>query len=358
MKKTWTILLAALLTFLSLSSGLAEAISLNGTVVSAETQKAVFPMGGTVQKTYAAAGQRVEKGQALAELQTVKVYAQESGTVRFFGEPGDSTESVAAKYGAVAYVEPDWHYTISASTKSSYENEACRTVHPGERVYLRCNFDGKHTGTGYITQVTGTNFTVAVDSGDFITGESMLVYRDENFTSSQRLGKGGIAQNDPVAYAGEGSIVRFCVTDGTHVEKGDALFETLPGAFDGLKMTGIKVYSPVSGVVTAVNAANGDTVEKGAVLAEICADSGMRVSVSVPETDLSSIAVGQQVTVEFLYAGDVLLISEGTVESISFLASEKAADDESDEASYEALIAFEPDGAVRYGMKALVSTKE
>ena len=39
MKKTWTILLAALLTFLSLSSGLAEAISLNGTVVSAETQK-------------------------------------------------------------------------------------------------------------------------------------------------------------------------------------------------------------------------------------------------------------------------------------------------------------------------------
>lgn len=358
MKKTLAILLAALLTILCLSSGLAEAISLNGTVVSAETEKAVFPMGGTVLKTYAAVGQRVAKGQTLAELQTVKVYAQESGTVRFFGEPGDSTESVAAKFGAVAYVEPDWHYTISASTKNSYENEACRTVHPGEKVYLRCNFDGKHTGTGYITQVTGTNFTVAVDSGEFITGETMLVYRDESFTSSQRLGKGSISQNDPIAYAGEGSIVRFCVEEGSHVEKGDALFETLPGAFDGLVMTGNRVLCPADGVVTAISAAAGDTVEKGAALAELYPDVGMRVSVSVPETDLRSIAVGQQVTVEFLYAGDVLMTKEGTVESVSFLAAEKAADDESDEASYEALIAFTPDAAVRYGMKALISTGE
>ena len=358
MKKVGTILLAAVLTVLCLSSGLAEGVSLNGTVVSLGTIKAVFPIGGTVSALYASAGQRVTEGQTLAVLDTVKVYAQESGTVHFFGEPGDSAETVAAKFGAVAYVEPDWHYTISASSKNSYENEECRTVHPSERVFVRCNFDGKHTGTGYVTQVTGTNFTVAVDSGDFITGESMLVYRDEKFTTSQRLGKGGISQNDPVAYAGEGGIVRFCAEEGAHVEKGDPLFETLPGAFDGLQMTGEKVCSPVSGVVSVLNAAAGDTAEKGAALAEIYPDSGMRVSVSVTETDLSSIAVGQQVTVEFLYAGDVLLTREGTIESISFLASEKAADDQSDEASYEALIAFEPDGAVRYGMKVLVSTKE
>lgn len=356
MKKLTAILLTAMLLLPCLALG--EIISLNGSVVSVETRKAVFPMGGTVANVTVAAGQRVSKGQTLAELDTVKVYAQESGTVHFFGEPGDSTESVAAKYGAVAYIEPDWHYSISASSKNSADNEAARTAHPGERVYLRCNFDGKHTGTGFITQITGTSFTVAVDSGAFITGESILVYRDENCTSAQRLGKGGIAQNDPIAYAGEGSIVRFCAEEGSHVEKGAPLFETLPGTFDGLKMTGSEVLCPADGVLFAVSAAQGDTVEKGAALAEIYPDSGMRVSVKVPETDLRSMAVGQQVTVEFLYAGDVLLTRDGTVESISFIAAEKAADDESDEASYEALIAFEPDPAVRYGMKAMVSTKE
>lgn len=356
MKKLTAILLAAMLLLPCLALG--EDISLNGSVVSVETRKAVFPMGGTVANVAAAAGQRVGKGQMLAELDTVKVYAQESGTVHFFGEPGDGTESVAAKYGAVAYIEPDWHYTVSASNKSAYDTEATKTIHPGEIVYLRCNFDGKHTGTGVVTQVTGSNFTVAVNSGAFLTGETVLVYRDEQYTSALRIGKGGIERNDPIAYAGEGSIVRFCAEEGSHVEKGAPLFETLPGAFDGLKMTGSKVLCPVDGVISAVSAAQGDTVEKGAALAEIYPDSGMRVSANVPETDLRSIAVGQQVTIEFLYAGDVLLTREGTVESISFIAAEKAADDESDEASYEALIAFEPDPAVRYGMKAMVSTKE
>lgn len=348
--------LSALLLAFCVLPCLAESITLNGNVVSVASEKVTVRIGGTLKSISAAAGQHVSAGEELAALETVKVYAQESGIVRYFGAPGENTETVAAKYGAVAYIEPDGQYSISASTKNAYDSEETKTIHPGEKVYLRCYTDGKHTGTGVVTLVSGNSFTVEVDSGSYESGESVSVYRDQGYTTSLRIGRGNITRKDPIAYAGEGSIVKFCAKDGDHVNKGDALFETLTGTFDGLKMTGSAILSPTDGIVSSISALQGDVVEKGAAIAEIYPDSGMRISASVSESDLCNVQVGSQVKVEFMYANEIILITEGTVESISFLAQEKSAEDESDEASYEVLVSFVPDALVRYGMNALITT--
>lgn len=340
------------------SCALAESLSFSGTVVSVRSEAVIAPIGGTVKDIAAQNGQRVQAGDAIITLETRKVYALEDGVVHFFGEVGDSVETVAEKYGAVAYIEPVDAYTLSASTKTAYDARENKIVHPGESVYLRCHTDGKHTGTGKVTQVSGNSFSVKVESGDFETGEQVNVYRSEDCAAASRIGRGSISRRDPAAYTGEGSIVSFCAEDGAAVRKGQVLFETLDGSFDGLKMTGSCITVPSDGIVSAVSTAQGTAVTQGTQVAEIYPDAGRRIAVFAMESDLGSLYPGQKVTVEFLYSTPANLTVEGTVESISFLADAENADEESEESCYQVLIAFDTEEDIRYGMNALVTTRE
>lgn len=359
MKKTLA-LVTALFVLFSLPAALADTISVNGKVVSTEKAIVTAPIGGTVSKILSNTGAHVSAGDPLITLDTTVVYAQESGVVRLFGAPGDQTEAVAARYGAVVYVEPDYSYTISASVKFAYDEEANRIIHPGESVYLKAYNDAKHTGRGIVTQVSGNNFTVEVNSGTFTSGESVVVHRKSNYAAASRIGRGNITRTDPKAYTGEGSIVRFAVKDGDVVKKGDALFETLPGTFDHLNMTGNQITSTVSGIVSTVSVTPGAAIEKGAGTVEIYPDSAMRIEASVSEVNLRYLTVGSQVTVEFPYLQDETVTVAGTVERISYLADgtdPSATEGEStDEAFYLVYIAFDPVPDIRYGMTAIVSS--
>ena len=42
-----------------------------------------------------------------------------------------------------------------------------------------------------------------------------------------------MARKAPVAYTGEGVIIRFPLENGSEVKKGDVLFETLSGSYSG-----------------------------------------------------------------------------------------------------------------------------
>ena len=94
-----------------------------------------------------------------------------------FGQPGDAAETVALRYGAVMYTEEACVYTISASTDNAYNAAANKFIRTGEEVYLSCYSDAKHTGTGIVTSVSGTDFTVEARSGTFLIGESVNVFR-------------------------------------------------------------------------------------------------------------------------------------------------------------------------------------
>ena len=337
----------------------AESITFTGTVAASGTHEVYAPIGGTVASVNVAAGQRVAADDVIAQLSTTKVYAQEAGTVTgLFGQPGDSAETVAEKYGAVLYIEGESVYTIAASTENAYNSTATKFVQVGEEVNLVCYSDGSHTGRGVITSIEGTDYTVRVTSGAFLVGETVSVYRGTSTASTSRIGRGTLNRANPTAVTGSGSIVAFAVQNGDVVQRGDLLFETLDGSFDGLYMSGDAIAAGVDGIVSQLNVQQGASLEKGSVAAVIYPEGAMRVEAEVAETNLASIAVGDPVSIELLWNQDEEVTYEGQISAISAIASESASADGDSAVTYTVYVDFTPDENTRYGMSAVVTTLE
>lgn len=362
------ILAALIVAVLLLSSAaLADTITFTGTVAASQTCEVYAPIGGTVDAVNVEAGQKVSAGDAIVSLSTTKVYAEEAGTVTgVFGQPGDSAETVAQKYGAVMYIEGESVYSIAASTDNAYNSTATKFVHVGERVYLECYSDGKHTGAGVITAIEGTDYTVKVLSGEFLIGETVNVYRGDSAVSAQRIGRGTLNRVSPTAVTGSGSIVSLAVSDGDAVERGDLLFETLDGCFDGLYMSGSEITAGVDGTVSEVNAQQGGAIQKNSVVAVLWPDSAMRVEAQVEEANLASVHVGDPVSIELVWNQDEGVTYDGVITMISAIADSASASsgasadamggDSDDSVTYTVYIDFTPDENTRYGMSAVVTT--
>lgn len=354
-RKAFLVTLALAMTLmLTAQAALADYVSFTGTVASSEQTAVLAPIGGTVDAVDVIAGQRVEAGDVLATFETTKVYASQDGTVTgIFAQAGDSADVISQTYGAVLYVEPSYNYTIAASTDYAYDSEDNVFVHVGESVYLKGYSDSSHTGTGTITAVSGTDFTVRVDSGEFLVGESVTVFRSEKYTSKSRIGRGDLSRTNPTSYTGSGSVVSIAVTDGQEVKKGDLLFETLDGTFDAYYMTGLDITSPVSGTVAEVKASADSTLNKGETAFVIYPDSAVWIEASVDETDLGSIAVGDKVSIEFTWNDDDDIVYDGTIAMISAIGTTNG-----DSVSYPVYISFTPDETVKYGMSVVISSPD
>ncbi len=363
MKFTRKALTALLIAALLLAPvALAETITLNGTVTASETHEIYAPIGGTVARVAVESGERVSAGDVLVSLSTTKVYADESGTVTgVFGQPGDSADTISGRYGAVMYIEGESVYTIDASTENAYNSTDTKFVHVGESVYLSCYSDGKHTGTGVITAIQGTDYTVKVLSGEFLVGETVNVYRGDKDTTSKRIGRGTLTRANPTAISGNGSIVSFAVSAGDEVQRGDLLFETLDGAFDGLYMSGSDIAADIDGIVYQVNAQQGSPIQKDSVAAVLYPADAMRIEAKIEEASLSDIAVGDPVSIELVWNQDNEITYPGTISMISAVAdaSTSSGMDAGEQAvTYTVYIDFTPDANTRYGMSAVVTTLE
>lgn len=358
MKFNCRILVSLLLVALLLPCALAETITFTGTVAAGATHEVYAPIGGTVDKVEAVAGQRVGEDDVLLRLSTTKVYAEEDGTVTgVFGQPGDNAETVASKYGAVMYIEGESVYSIAASTDNAYNSTATKFVHVGEAVYLSCYSDGKHTGTGVITAIEGTDYTVRVTSGEFLIGETVNVYRGESAVSTKRIGRGTLNRTSPTAVTGSGSIVAFAVSAGDTVQRGDLLFETLDGSFDGLYMSGSDIAAGVAGTISQIDAQQGSKIEKDSVVAVIYPENSMRVEAQIEEANLACIHVGDPVSIELVWNQDEEVTYDGTIAMISAIADSADADAEGEgSVTYTVYIDFTPDENTRYGMSAVVTT--
>ena len=343
-------------------AALADTISFEGTVAASQTCEVYAFIGGTVSSVEAEVGQQVAEGDVLATLNTTKVYATESGVVTgVFGQIGDSAETIAEKYGAVMYIEGESVYSIAASTENAYNETENKFVHVGESVYLSCYSDGDHTGTGVITAIEGTDYTVKVLSGEFLIGETVNVYRGDAAKSANRIGRGKLSRTNPTSVTGSGSIVSFAVSSGDTVQRGDLLFETLDGEFDGLYMRGNQILAETDGTVAELKLEQGGKVEKDSVAAVLYPAGSMRIEAQVDEADLASIAVGDPVTIELLWNQDEEITYEGTISMISAIANSStsqtgAEQDASDSVTFTVYIDFTPDANTRYGMSAVVST--
>lgn len=119
------------------------------------------------------------------------------------------------------------------------------------------------------------------------------------------------------------------------------------------------VTAPVSGSVIAVNAQNGASWGAAAAsgsattgpLVQIADLSQLRVTTSVDEMDISSLAIGQSATVTFSALPDVTL--EGTVERVATASESSESYGYSSTATYKvSLIITAPDPRVKPGMTA------
>ncbi len=347
----------SILAVCAMLTGSASAISFSGTVAASDTIEVYAPIGGTVESVEVSVGQKVKAGDVLATLETTRVYASEDGVITgIFGEPGDSAETIAERYGAVMYIEGETVYTISASTDEAYNSTANKFVHVGEEVYLYCYSHGTHTGTGVITSIEGTDYNVNVLSGEFLLGETINIFRGKSTASADRIGRGEINRKNPTAVTGSGSIVSIAVQNGAEVKKGDLLFETLDGSFDGLYMSGTQITADAAGTIAQMNLNQGSKTEKDSVAAVIYPEGMMRVEAQVSEYNLSEIAVGDKVNVELIWNQDAEISYEGVVSMISAIAAE--GNGESEDVNYTVYVDFTPDANTRYGMSAVVSTMD
>lgn len=359
MKSNCCILVSLLLAVMLFAPcAVAETITFTGTVAAGATHEVYAPIGGTVDKVEAVAGQRVGEDDVLVRLSTTKVYAEEDGTVTgVFGVPGDNAETVASKYGAVMYIEGESVYSIAASTDNAYNSTATKFVHVGEEVCLNCYSDGKHTGSGVITAIEGTDYTVRVTSGEFLIGETVNVYRGESAVSTKRIGRGTLNRTSPTAVTGSGSIVALAVSAGDAVKRGDLLFETLDGSFDGLYMSGSDITAGVAGIVSQIDAQQGAKIEKDSVVAVLYPENSMRVEAQIEEANLACVHVGDPVSIELVWNQDEGIAYDGTIAMISAIAdSADAAAEGEGSVTYTVYIDFTPDENTRYGMSAVVTT--
>lgn len=378
-------ILALACALLVTGSALAESdYDFDATVVCVHPAYVTADIGGTVASVPVLAGEKVESGDVIAELNTTKIYATTDGTVTgVFAEAGDSVSAITDRYGALMYIEPASKYTIAASTANSYNASANKYVHVGEHVYLSCMSDGDHTGEGFVSAVSGEDFTVEVTSGSFYMGETVSVFREDSLASKTRIGRGEIERIENVAVTGgavseagtggsassgsgtSASVVQIHVADGDTVKAGDLLIETLSGEYDALYCTGTALTTDQEGILAEVNASVGNSVNKGDIIATLYPQENLQLKIALNESDLSALAVGDAVQISFnwnedaddasTYTGVVSEILYTAVEGESLSGQESAEGISGDSAAYAAYIDFEAGEEIRLGMTAIVS---
>lgn len=378
-------ILALTCALLVTGSALAESdYDFDATVVCVHPAYVTADIGGTVASVPVLAGEKVESGDVIAELNTTKIYATTDGTVTgVFAEAGDSVSAITDRYGALMYIEPASKYTIAASTANSYNASANKYVHVGEHVYLSCTSDGDHTGEGFVSAVSGEDFTVEVTSGSFYMGETVSVFREDSLASKTRIGRGEIERIENVAVTGgavseagtggsassgsgtSASVVQIHVADGDTVKAGDLLIETLSGEYDALYCTGTALTTDQEGILAEVNASVGNSVNKGDIIATLYPQENLQLKIALNESDLSALAVGDAVQISFnwnedaddasTYTGTVSEILYTAVEGESLSGQESAEGISGDSAAYAAYIDFEAGEEIRLGMTAIVS---
>ncbi len=334
------------------SSAMADyEMAYEGTIVVQDSVPVAAPYGGRVAQVTVRKGDLVQEGDVIAQIATTPVYAPLEGTVSgIYAAEGDSAASITERYGAVLYIEPLHKYKISATTDKAYNSSETKYIHLGETVYLSCTADGSHYGTGIVTALTDSGYTVEVTGGEFYMSEKVGIYRQSDYAKESCIGRGTVGRTSPVAVKESGSILKIHVENGDFVERGELLYETVSGDLDGLYAPQGNITAPFTGIVASVDTAAGSNVNKNDTLLKLYPVSAMQICFSLPESDLTSLSVGDPVTVEFDWTNEDTTVTSGTIASISHIG--EAESENSSNILYKAYVNFEPIGDIRLGMNA------
>lgn len=299
---------------------LAAAVCLSACVGNAEVYTAVTTARQTVSVEAdvlcAEAGQTVRAGDTVGSNRVTKVFASEDGVVSSIAyEEGDSVS------GTVLEIMPTEKYAVYCKSEEV-------AAYAGETVYLKCTKNGTHRGVGVVCLPDGNEFRVLTTGGEFYVGETVYIYRDDAFSSDQKIGIGTVVINDTLPYEGSGKLAHLHVTVGESVERGELLYETTEADTE-------TVTAETDGVV--LSAENG--------VLTIAPDGDLVITATIDENALSDFSVGSTVEIRPAYAEEDEN-STGTVTGISGIDGE-----------YTVTIEPEDDTGFLYGMTVTVTTR-
>ena len=335
--KKW---LSLCLCALCLTGAARAEIALSGTVTAREAAAVTANIGGSVEKVFVRAGDRVEAGDVVATVALTGVYAPADGTVRgIMAEAGDSAGQT------VLSIAPMSKYTVTADISDAYDSAANKHVTVGETVYMECSRDGSHVAVGRVVKAEGSAYTVEVTGGELYMEEKVYIYRDEDHSSSARIGSGTVSRTAELAVSGTGRVAELYVSEGERVERGQLLFTCVEADTVDDALLGGEIRSTASGVVASVAAQAGQQAAVGSTVLTVYPTEGFCVELSVEEADLAAVNVGDSVRLSFDFDPEGALTCEGTVTEISYLG-------ESTETGtvYTAWVDFDPPEDVRLGM--------
>lgn len=296
----------------------ASSICINASVIAPHTSAVTAPFSGTLLPFTLRAGDRIASGESLFELDTLKVYAPQTGRLAaVFAAAGDDASAVLSHYGALALIEPEHPLFVAASTASAYDDEETRYLHAGETLYLKC---GSEKGTGRVLSVQDGGYTVEILSGNFDLNDTVRCYRESGHDSDSCTGSGKVRRFTDAAVAGSGRILRAHRQPGDYVRAGDLLFELIDPASTPDTDTCL-ISSPADGAVCALYTASGAQVYKGQLLCEITDLARLELSCEVDEIYLSRMRLGDVIAFELdAFPGEQL---QGTVTEIRPLGEKR-----------------------------------
>lgn len=328
------ILLAGVLAVCMLTSAaLAEVYE--GTVVAASEIQVTAASGGALEALNAEIGSTVSEGDVLGSLRTTRVFASQDGTVASIqASEGDEID------GTVMEIYPMERYQIYCTVDKAYQSAESTLVHSGEQVYIKCTTNGTHRGVGLITQIEGDEYRVLAVGGELYVGETVYLYRDEDFSAKQRVGIGTVVTSDTEIYEAEGKIVRMHVKEGEYVERGELLFEIADG--------NTEILAPENGLIMETAVQQGDHVEADQTVLTLVPEGQFCIEIYADEASAAQLTEGD--AVEIIYPSDVQeQIRKGVVAEISHIA---------EESSYRVKILPEITEGLKLGMTAEVRTKQ
>ena len=328
-------------------------LAYEGTVTAGDTVPVQALYGGRVKEISVRKGDKVLKGDPIAQIATTLNYAPLEGTISgLYVSEGDSADAIEERYGALLYIEPLHRYTIKATSEKAYNSSETKFIHLGETVYLSCTADGSHKGEGIVTALTDEGYTIEVTGGEFYMGEKVGIYRQADFAKESSLGRGTVGRTTPVAVKGSGSVLKLHVKNGDFVERGELLFETVEGGLDGLYSPQGGLTAPIDGIVASVETSAGNTANKGDTIVKLYPLDKMQIEFNLPEEDLFSVSEGDPVNIEFYWDNTSSMITSGKISAISHMS--EAESEKSEKMIYKAYVDFEAGEDVRLGMTVTI----
>lgn len=287
-----------------------------------------------------------------AKNDTVSTYMTSAVTGRvkcIYAQEGDNVVDVMTEHGALAILSLDGLMTVTIDAQLTPGDSV--TVVSGEKSY-----DGTVESC-----LAGKSVVTLTDNGPIYQAEARVLDGEGN-----TLGTGTLAIRNPLSVTGyAGTISYVNVRENSQIWSGGSLFtltntgytanydtllrtraetEKTLNELIGLLRTG-SVTAPFSGIVTQTNTDTDSTAVQ--TIAVLAADEEVCVSISVDETDILSLELGQTAQVTIKSVGEDSFT--GTVTEIS-----KVGTSSSGVTQYSAVVTLEKQPKMLSGMTASV----